>query len=245
MPGMPSAALISASLAAAAMAAGWGGTVLAQTRATVTAPPAAVIYTCTDANGRRITSDRPIPECTGREQRVLNRDGSLREVRPPTPTAEERAAQEAREREALEARKAQAEAVRRDRNLMARFPDEAAHRRAREAALAPAREAMSASEKRLEALAAERKPLTDEAEFYAGKALPPKLRGQLEANDAATGAQRSSIANQEAEIVRINRLYDAELQRLKRLWAGAPPGSLGPTGAAVAAPAASQPSQRR
>jgi len=28
--------------------------------------------------------------------------------------------------------------------------------------------------------------------------------------------------------VRINRLYDAELDRLRRLWAGAPPGSLGP-----------------
>jgi hypothetical protein len=28
--------------------------------------------------------------------------------------------------------------------------------------------------------------------------------------------------------VRINRLFDAELERLRRLWAGAPPGSLGP-----------------
>ena len=30
------------------------------------------------------------------------------------------------------------------------------------------------------------------------------------------------------ELERINKLYDAELDRLRRLWAGAPPGSLGP-----------------
>ena len=29
------------------------------------------IYTCTDAKGRKLTSDRPIPECHDREQRVL------------------------------------------------------------------------------------------------------------------------------------------------------------------------------
>lgn len=245
MPGKPFSALTTASLAAAALAACWGSAAQAQAQARSTgpAPPAAVIYTCIDANGRRITSDRPIPDCTGREQRVLNRDGSLREVRPPTPTAEERAAQETRDREALEARKAQAEAVRRDRNLMARYPDEATHQRAREAALAPIRQAMAASEKRLQELAVERKPLLEEAEFYKGKALPAKLRSQLDANDAATGAQRSSIANQEAEVVRIGRLYDAELARLKRLWAGARPGMLGT--ADTAAPAASQAPQGR
>lgn len=226
MPPLPRAPAAAASLTAALLLAWPGQTANAQAASTAGSGP--VIYSCIDAQGRRLTSDRPIPECIGREQRVLNRDGSLREVRPPTPTAEERAAQEARERQALEARKAQAEALRRDRNMMTRYPDEAAHQRAREAALAPVRQAMQASEKRLAALAVERKPLMQEAEFYVGKPLPPTLRGQIDANDAATEAQRSSIANQEAELVRINRLYDTELQRLRRLWAGAKPGSLGP-----------------
>jgi hypothetical protein len=42
--------------------------------------------------------------------------------------------------------------------------------------------------------------------------------------------------------VRINALYDAELLRLKKLWGGAPAGSLGPlpdTRAPAAAPATS------
>lgn len=34
------------------------------------------IYTCIDAQGKRHTADRPIPECLDREQRLLNRDGS-------------------------------------------------------------------------------------------------------------------------------------------------------------------------
>ena len=36
--------------------------------------PAAGIYSCVDAQGRRLTSDRPIPACVNREQRVLNSD---------------------------------------------------------------------------------------------------------------------------------------------------------------------------
>ena len=243
MPHLSPPTLAVAGLTAAALLAWPGEGARAQAVGSGGPPPAGAIYTCIDAQGRRLTSDRPIAECIGREQRVLNRDGSLREVRPPTPTAEERAALEARKREVEEARKAQAEAVRRDRNLMARFPDEAAHRRAREQALATVREATLASEKRLKDLAAERKPLMDEAEFYKGKPLPPKLRGLIDANDAATEAQRSSIANQQSEVLRINRLYDAELERLRRLWAGARPGSLGD--AAIQPPPASAASGTR
>lgn len=194
------------------------------------------IYTCVDDKGKRITSDRPIPECTGKEQRVLNKDGSLKTVQPPTLTADERAEKEARERKEAEARAAQADAVRRDRNLKARYPSEESHAKAREIALDSVRLAIKNSEQRLKDLAAERKPLLDEAEFYIGKPLPPKLRQAIDANDAATEAQRGLMANQQAELVRINKFYDVELDRLRRLWAGAQPGTLGPMdGASTAA----------
>lgn len=190
--------------------------------------PVSGIYTCIDDKGRKITADRPIPECAAKEQQVLNRDGSLRMVIPPTLTAEERAEKEARDRRAAEAKAAAADAVRRDRNLMARFPNEAAHGRAREAALDTVRLAIKATEIRVRGLAADRKPLNDEAEFYQGRVLPPKLKSQLDANDAAVDAQRGAAANQEAELDRINRLYDNELERLRKLWSGSPAGSLGP-----------------
>ncbi len=189
--------------------------------------PVGGIYTCVAPDGRRLTSDRPIPECSTREQRMLNSDGSVRKLVPPQMTAEERADKEARDRKAEIERLQQLDAVRRDRNLMARYPDEAAHRKAREAALDTVRLAMRASETRMNELTTERKPLLSEAEFYKGKkALPPKLKQELEANEAATEAQRAAIQNQQAELERINRLYDAELARLKRLWAGAAPGTV-------------------
>lgn len=199
-------------------------------RAQASAAPAsaAAIYTCIDEQGRKLTADRPIASCTAKEQRVLNKDGSLKAVYPPTLTIEERAAKEAQERKQAEARAAYNDAVRRDRNLLARYPTEAPHQKAREAALDAVRAAIKTGEQRLRELQAERKPLLSEAEFYEGKPLPPKLRSQLDANDAATEAQREAAVYQEAELARVNRLYDAELARLKALWAGAAPGSLGP-----------------
>jgi len=192
------------------------------------AKPAVGIYTCVDDKGRKLTSDRPIAECAAKEQQLLNRDGSLRATVPPTLTADERAEKEARERAAAEARAAAADAVRRDRNLMARYPTEVSHNRAREAALDTVRLAAKATEIRLRELAAERKPLLDEAEFYVGKPLPPRLKAAIDANDASAEAQRSAAQGQETELARVNKLYDAELDRLRRLWSGAQPGSLGP-----------------
>ncbi len=217
---------------AASLAAAQGGSAAAAS--------GAGIYTCIDDQGRKITADRPIASCTAKEQRVLNKDGSLKTMFPPILTVEERAEKEAQERKLAEARAAQADAVRRDRNLLARYPTEPPHRKAREAALDTVRAAMKATEARLNDLATARQPLMNEAEFYAGKPLPPKLRGQIDANDAATQAQRSAAINQEAELERVNRLYDAELARLKLLWAGAVPGSLGPiAGDRIASPVAS------
>jgi hypothetical protein len=207
-----------------------------------TVPNAAAIYTCIDDKGRRLTADRPIAECTNREQKMLNRDGSVRSVQPPTLTADERAEKEARDRAANEARAAQADAVRRDRNLTARYPTEAAHNRGREAALDTVRLAIKSTELRLRDLAAERKPLMAEAEFYVGKTLPAKLRAAMDANDAAIEAQRSAVGNQTAELDRINKLYDAELARLRALWSGAPAGSLGPLPLVHATPALHGPS---
>jgi len=216
---------------------GWGCALALAAALPLPAPaqPAAAgftgIYTCIDNEGRRLTSDRPIAVCRDREQRILSRDGSLRGVLPPTLTADELAVQEARERRAAELRAAQADAVRRDRNLMARYPNEGAHNRAREAALDTVRLAMKATEIRMRQLAAEAKPLRDEAEFYEGRSLPAALKAAIDANEVAVEAQRAASSNQVAELDRINRLYDAELDRLRRLWAGVVPGSMGPLAA--------------
>lgn len=195
--------------------------------AALSAEPVAQIYSCVDASGKRHTSDRPIVECNAREQRELNTDGSVKRVVRPTMTADEAADYEERERAAVVERAAKQDAIRRDRNLLLRFPNEAAHRKARELALDDMRTALRRSETRIELLKKERKPLLDEAEFYVGRTMPGFLRAQLDANETSLDATRALQQNQQQEIVRINQLYDAELERLKKLWAGAQPGSMG------------------
>jgi hypothetical protein len=185
-----------------------------------------------DLNGKKVTSDRLIPECAFKEQRELNPDGSLKRVIPPTPTADELTAKEEKDREAKAEFAARSDAVRRDRNLMQRFPDEAAHRKSREKVLDELRIAGKIYADRIVALTADRKKLDDEKYFYVNervnKPLPTALKQKIDANEASLEAQKSLEQNNIAETARINALYDAELARLRKLWAGAQPGSLGP-----------------
>ena len=83
-------------------------------------------------------------------------------------------------------------------------------------------------------LEAERRPLTEEAEFYRGRPVPARLKQQIEANETSVAATRDLIQTQESELQRINRIYDAELDHLRKLWNGARPGSV----SLVSAPAA-------
>ena len=193
--------------------------------------PGRPIIQC-ELNGKKVTSDRPIPECVHKEQRELNPDGSLKRIIPPTPTADELAAKEERDREAKLEFAARSDAVRRDRNLMQRFPDEAAHRKAREKALDELRVSAKITTARIAELLTEKKKNDLEKEFYVNdrinKPLPTFLKQKIDANDASLEAQKSLEQNQITETARINALYDAELARLKKLWGGAQPGSLGP-----------------
>jgi hypothetical protein len=195
------------------------------------------VFTCVNGAGRTLTSDRLIGECMDREQRVLARDGSLVRIVPATLTADERAERDARERRAAAEKEAKLEAVKRDRQLMQRYPTEAEHTKARTSSLEDLQAAMKVSEGRIADLARERKPLLDEAEFYQNKAMPPLLKQQLETNEAAVSAQRDVQVQQRAEMDRIAKRYDAELAHLRRLWAGAAPGSI----VSLAGPEASSP----
>jgi hypothetical protein len=176
-----------------------------------------------------------------REQRLLSREGLVLRIIPPSLTADERSEKEARDQRLAAEKQAKADAVKRDRNLMQRYPNAEAHQKAREAALADLRTSIELSETRQRELTNERKPLLQESEFYVGKALPATLRQQLDANEAAAGAQRDVQTNQKAELKRVTQLFDTELVRLKRLWAGAAPGSIGPAADEAASAVAATP----
>ena len=211
-------------------------------------PPAqgSGIYTCTDKHGRRLTADRPIAECTDREQRELGPSGTVRRVVGPTLTEQERAALEVQRRKEQEERNRIADDRRRDRALLARYPDKAAHDAERDTAIAQLEEVSSAAAKRIVELQAQRKALTVEMEFYRSDPLkaPMALRRQLAENDEGVLEQQRFITGQEREKRRVHQRFDVELGQLRQLWATqqrVPEPA--PVGTAAEAPPATAPSR--
>lgn len=187
------------------------------------APAPGGIYTCTDAKGHRLTSDRPIPECIDREQKELNASGTVRRTLGPSLTATERAAQEERERKLAEERQREAEEKRVEKALLSRYPNQATHDAERAKALQAQRDVVAAGQRHLADLRAQRRKLDQETEFYKSpKQWPAKLRRQIEENEQQVAGQQRFIADQEEERTRINARFDEELARLKVLWARTP-----------------------
>lgn len=184
------------------------------------------IYTCIDAKGRKLTSDRPIRECADREQRLLNPSGTLRAIIPPTLTGPERAALEAKKRREAEEQARQAEEKRRERALLVRYPSRSVHDKERSEALAQISVVRQAAVNRVRELQRQRKELEVELEFYAKdpSKVPPSLQRLVDENEKSMAVQERFIADQDSELVRVNARFDEELLRLQQLWAqvGAP-----------------------
>jgi hypothetical protein len=185
------------------------------------------IYTCIDSKGRRITSDRPIPECLDREQRQLSGSGLVRRVLPPSYTAEERAQLDAQRRLEEEQRARGAEEKRRDRALMIRYPTQASHDKERAEALGQIDEVVNAVNKRERALEQQRKEIDTELEFYQRDPdkAPAWLRRKLEDNQQQVLVQKRFLEEQALEKKRINARFDEELVKLRQLWAGVAAGN--------------------
>lgn len=196
------------------------GTTLAQGTQASNASNGPGIYTCTDARGRSLTSDRPIPECTDREQRVLNPSGTVKARVSATLTAQEREALAAKEKAAQEDRARLNEEKRRDRALLARYPNQAVHDKERAEALAQIGVVRQAAVNRVQELLRQRTLLNEEMEFYKKdpSKAPPSVRRQVDELAQSLAIQGRFIADQDAELKRVSAHFDEELTRLKRLW---------------------------
>jgi len=179
------------------------------------------IYTCTDARGRKLTSDRPIAECSDREQKLLNPSGTLKARVGPNLTLKEHADLEARDKEEQEERARLNEEKRRERALLTRYPNKVIHDKERVAALAQIGVVRQAAITRIEELQRQRTAALDEMEFYKRdpSKAPPSVRLQINEVAQSLAIQQRFIADQDAEIKRVNANFDEELVRLKQLWA--------------------------
>ena len=177
-------------------------------------------YSCTDASGRKLRSDRPIPQCNDREQTVLNPSGTVRARVGPTMTAQERVEAEAKRRAEEEEKAAALDERRRERALLIRYPSREVHDKERSHALAQIADVEEAARKRIEALQVDRKKNTAELEFYQGDVdkAPPLLRRQIDNVRQNMESQERFIQAQAGERQRINARFDEELARLRELW---------------------------
>jgi hypothetical protein len=129
-------------------------------------------------------------------------------------------------------------AVRQDRRWLDRYPDEAAHHKAEATELGNVIAELRIPNERLADLLARRKTLDEKAEFYKGKVLPHDLQRDIDANDASLNASRDVFRGIEQEVAGIVDKYADEREHLRKLWAGAAPGSLGVFVPRSASPAA-------
>ena len=196
--------------------AGLPGLTAAQAQQTVSG-----IYTCTDARGRKLTSDRPIAECIDREQKVLNPSGTIKARVGPTLTAQERIGLEVLEKAEQEEQARGNEEKRRERALLIRYPNKAVHDEERAAALAQIGVVRQAAVNRVEELLRQRTAIFGEMEFYKKdpSKAPPSVRSQVDEVTQSLAIQSRFIADQDIELKRVNARFDEELVRLKRLWA--------------------------
>lgn len=177
------------------------------------------IFVCVDAKGRRITSDRPIPECLDRDQRELTSSGVTRRVVRPHPTADEQARNETLAQQEAAARTKEADAKRRDRALLARYPSQRHHDAEREKQLSLVDGSIAAIELRGAELNKQQQGIQEEMEFYKGdpSKAPAWLKQRMADNAEQLAGHKRLIADQMDEKKRINARFDEELARLKQL----------------------------
>ena len=205
---------------AAAVASLWLGLAALSSCATALAQPARTdgpgvgIYTCVDARGRTLTADRPIAECSDREQRELGPSGTVRRKLEPTYTAREQQEREDRAREAAIQAARLIDERRRERALLVRYPNATTHDRERVEALSQIDAVIQAAKKRLVELADDRKKRVDRRLRFPRFDLRDQARRHSEAPRELTEADVLPFpgsAETQTEIVPEARAIDERL----------------------------------
>ena len=178
------------------------------------------IYTCKDASGKTITSDRPLPECQGREGRVLSKTGTTVQTIEAPLTDEQRAAREAEDEKKKEAAVLRAEQLRRDKALLSTYQNLDDLESKRQRALLQVEREMRESEKRVSLLEKTEQENKQEQEFYKRKQMPVELKRRVDENEGALRAERLLLASKKDEIIQVHQKFDEDKRRYTELTVG-------------------------
>jgi len=179
----------------------------------------AQIYTCKDASGRTITSDRIMPECANREVQEHGKSGVLkRSIAAPLTAEEKRQRQLAEEKKQAELAAIQSQ-KKNDRALLARFSTEDDIALARNRSLEVIQVPITRGKSLVDSLTKERKQVQTEVDAYLVRKakIPTTLQYRLDQAEHNLQLEIKSLKENEAEIEVINAKYDQMLKRFREL----------------------------
>jgi len=173
---------------------------------------------CKDASGRTITSDRPLPECSGRAVRQLDRNGMVRrEI--PAPLTPEQKRQKQLEEERIKAEQAEAaERKQQDKAILARFRNEGDIEVARKRMVDVVQE-QARRESAVLAVAEKRKKEIEAEVARSRNQKSSALQNALEEAEQAVVNSRQKLHDYDAEIAQINEKFAQTLKRYRELTA--------------------------
>lgn len=171
------------------------------------------IYTCKDANGKTVTSDRPLPECQGREGRVLSGQGTtVKRIEAPL-TPEQIVAREAAEQKKRAEEERRREQLRKDKALLNTYASLDDIESKRQRALSQVEREAREAERRISLLERQASENRSEADFYKKKAMPSDLKRRLDENEAALKAEKNLFGQKKDEVAQVNVKFDEDKKR--------------------------------
>jgi hypothetical protein len=180
----------------------------------------AEIFSCKDEAGRIISSDRPIPECSKRDIRVLRQDGLTKGV-IPAPLTDEQRKQRDIELEIKRLKDNQErERLSRDRALVAAYPDLASLEVQRKRQIQDVQVEIDAAKKRILLKEPDLKEAKAELEFYRGKKVPGSVNNRIALAASAILVEDELIRAKQQEILTVNSKFDSDAKRLREISDG-------------------------
>jgi hypothetical protein len=179
----------------------------------------AELYSCKDASGRLITSDRPIPECAERAVKVMRNNGQFQREIPAPPTEEEK-------RKALielEKRKDDARIEdlkqKEERYLQAHYSSEKDIELRRKRSLDELRERIRLGNEQMNMVSQILAQLQAEQQNNTKRSATEDSALQHRASEMERSIKKTKSINDayEAELVRINAQYDETLKRYREI----------------------------
>lgn len=177
----------------------------------------AQIYICKDEHGRTVSSDRPLPECSGRTTREMSREGVVKREIPAPLTPEQKRLKQIEDDQRKAELAAQEEKRNFDRLLVARYPTEAHIEIIRQRALSALHEKIRIANAGIVSAGRQQKELeADSVKRTRGK-LSSDARMKWDAAAIAIENERINIREYEVQITQTNSKFDTAVKRYREI----------------------------